>query len=76
MRLYENVADLKEDVVTKVEKNTLRWFGHVERISESRLTKGIYMKDVTGNAGRGHPRKTNPDLIVEVFLERSGAQYS
>ena len=31
----------------------LRWFGHVERMSESRLTKGIiYKADVSGKAGR------------------------
>ena len=46
---------LKEDVVTKVEKSMLTWFGHVERMSERRLTKVIYMADVTSNAGRGTP---------------------
>jgi hypothetical protein len=33
---------VKEDVVTKIEKNMLRWFGHVERMDERRLTKEIY----------------------------------
>jgi hypothetical protein len=32
---------VKEDVVTKIEKNMLRWFGHVERMDERRLTKEI-----------------------------------
>ena len=32
---------VKADVVTKIENRMLRWFGHVERISESRLKKGI-----------------------------------
>jgi hypothetical protein len=27
---------VKEDVVTKIEKNMLRWFGHVERMDERR----------------------------------------
>ena len=44
----------------------LRWFGHVERMSE-RLTKGIYVADVSGYAGRGRPRKTYPDLNNEGY---------
>jgi hypothetical protein len=33
---------VKEDVVTKIiEKNMLRWFGHVERMDKRRLTKEI-----------------------------------
>jgi hypothetical protein len=40
---------VKEDVVTKVEKNMLRWFGHVQRMDERRLTKEIY---------EGRPRRT------------------
>jgi hypothetical protein len=39
---------VKEDVVTKIEKNMLRWFGHVERMDERRLTKEIYEADVGG----------------------------
>ncbi|GBP63959.1 hypothetical protein EVAR_25110_1 [Eumeta japonica] len=30
---------LKEEVVTRVERGMLRWFGHLERMNESRLTK-------------------------------------
>jgi hypothetical protein len=39
---------VKEDVVTKIEKNLLRWFGHVERMDEERLTKEIYEVGVGG----------------------------
>jgi hypothetical protein len=48
---------VKEDIVTKIEKNMLRWFRRVERMDE-RLTKEIYEADVDGNAGRGRPRRT------------------
>jgi hypothetical protein len=49
---------VKEDVVTKIENNMLRWFGHVERMDERRLTKEIYEADVGGNAGTGRPSRT------------------
>jgi hypothetical protein len=57
-------CDVKEDVVTKIEKNMLRWFGHVERIDESRLTKEA---DMGGNAGRGRARRTILDQFEEVL---------
>ncbi|GBP17021.1 hypothetical protein EVAR_8093_1 [Eumeta japonica] len=37
---------LKEDVVTGVERGMLRWFGHLERMSESRPTKQINRANV------------------------------
>ncbi|GBP67906.1 hypothetical protein EVAR_38374_1 [Eumeta japonica] len=37
---------LQEDVVIRVERGILRWFGHLERMNESRLTKQIYRANV------------------------------
>jgi hypothetical protein len=58
---------VKEDAVSKIEKNMLRWFGHVERMDERRLIKEIYDPDVGSNAGRGRPRRTFLDQIDEVL---------
>jgi hypothetical protein len=48
---------VKEDVMTKIEKNMLRWFGREERMDRT-LTKEIYEAEVGGNAGKGTPRRT------------------
>jgi hypothetical protein len=60
---------VKEDVVTKIEKNLLRWFSQVERMNERRLRTEIYEADVGGNAGRRRPCRIFLDQIRE-FLEK------
>ena len=60
-------SGFKEDVVTNVEKSMFRWFGHVERMNERRLTKGIYMADVSGNAGRDTLERPTLTLLVRFF---------
>ncbi|GBP13915.1 Nose resistant to fluoxetine protein 6 [Eumeta japonica] len=37
---------LKKDVVTGIERGMLRWFGHLERTNETRLTKQVYRANV------------------------------
>ncbi|GBP00417.1 hypothetical protein EVAR_972_1 [Eumeta japonica] len=50
---------LKEDVVTRIEKGMLRWFGHLERMNEYRLTKKIYrMRVCDEKDDKGHPGKS------------------
>jgi hypothetical protein len=48
---------LKEDVKVKIQKNVMRWFGHVERIDDERLTKSIYKGNVRKKRERGRPKK-------------------
>ena len=34
----------------------MRWFGHVERMDESRMARMVLMAEVTGGQERGRPR--------------------
>ncbi|CAH1643265.1 unnamed protein product [Spodoptera littoralis] len=49
---YGAITNLKKvwiDVVTRIEKGMLRWFGHVEMMDESRVTKEAYRADMNGS---------------------------
>jgi hypothetical protein len=54
LRLFQSIHPtnyVTNYVVTKIEKYMLRWFGHVDKMDERRLTEEIYEADVDGNAG-------------------------
>lgn len=48
-------CDLKESMVTKIEKDMIKWFKHMKRMSGSRVVEEIFKANVEGNIGRnGH----------------------
>ena len=46
---------MKCGVVELVKRNTLRWFGHIERMDESVMTKRLYKSSIEGVGVRGRP---------------------
>lgn len=44
------------DVLRSIRMNTLRWLGHLERMADERLTKGVYESKMEGEKGRDRPK--------------------
>ena len=64
-----NECGIKENMRMKVQRSTMRWFGHLERMNDERLTKKVYRGNVRGKRGRGRPRKEWIDQIGEIAKE-------
>ncbi|CAG4954309.1 unnamed protein product [Parnassius apollo] len=64
-----NMAGLKDDLITKIDRGVLQWFGHVERRSEDRMVKKIYRAKVNIKRCRGRPRLTFEDHVSKLLEE-------
>ena len=40
-----------------INEGVLRWFGHVERMKNDRITKRVYVGECAGSRSVGSPRK-------------------
>ena len=68
-------CELGDIIEIKVEKNILRWFGHVERMSDERLVKKLYKSTMDDEKGRGKPRKRWKDCEKE-YVEKRGVNWA
>ncbi len=61
---------MKCGVMEGAKRNTLRWFGHMERMVENVMTKRVHMSmaDVVG--ARGQPPMIWGDRVLEYVRER------
>ena len=51
------LCGVKKGVNERINESTLRWFGHVERMDDSRLVKRMYSGECAGNRPAVRPKK-------------------
>ena len=63
------LCECKQSVVNRMKVNKLRWFGHVERMDEERLTKNVYDAERQGARKRGRPRMRWIDHLETILRD-------
>ena len=63
---------IKCGVVEWVKRNSLRWFGHVERMQKENLAKRVYNSEIEGRGVRGRPPVRWTRRVEEYYNERNG----
>ena len=56
----------QEPITKKIQKQQLRWYGHITRMSSNKLVKRVTEAGNIGKRGRGRPRKRWADRIAEI----------
>ncbi len=57
-------------VVEWVKGNTLRWFGHIERMGSEEFVKNVHVSGGVGPSSRGRPPGRWRDRVKEYMCER------
>ena len=48
-------AGIERELASRADQRVLRWFGHVERMDEYRMARGVLMAEVSGGRVGGRP---------------------
>ena len=65
------LCGVKKGINERINESTLRWFGHVERMNESRLVKRMYSGECVGNRPAGRPKRKWIESVNECLKERN-----
>ena len=49
-------AGIERELASRADQRVLRWFGHVERMDEYRISRRVLMAEVSGRRVGGRPR--------------------
>ena len=60
-----------EPLSSHIERNQLRWYGHMVRMSENRLPGKVCECKPAGRRGKGRPRSTWNDTVTAALEERN-----
>ena len=70
--IAEGAVGVNCGVIEWVKRNTMRWYGHVQRMPEDRLAKQVYMSEALGVMGRGRPPMVWEKKAEQYLRERVG----
>ena len=63
-------AGIERELASRADQRALRWFGHMERMDESRMARRVLMVAVSGGRVRGRPRLGWMDGVTVVLCNR------
>ena len=52
---FLTILVVERELASRAEQRVLRWFGHVERMDEYRMSRRVLMAEVSGGRVRGRP---------------------
>ncbi len=61
-------------VVKWMKRNTLRWFGHTERMESEEFVKKVHMSESVGPNSRGRPLRRWRDRVKEYMCKRGATR--
>src|SRR5678816_1585400 len=67
---FRKLCGVKKGVNERINESTLRWFGHMKRMNDSRLVKWMYSGECVGNRPAGRPKKKWIESVNECLKER------
>ncbi len=57
-------------VVEEVKQQIFKWFGHMEQMEESKMTRRVYVSEIVGGNARGQPPVKWRDRVHKYVRER------
>ena len=64
------LCGMRKDIDERIDKDVLRWFGHVERMERDRIAKRLYVGECAGSRSVDRARKRWTDTVKECLSKR------